>query len=154
VPSYKATIGADFSTHDMTISGQPVALQVWDTAGQERFHSLSSAFYKGADCCILVFDLTNAESFSNLDGWQKEFTEKAVAKDGESIPFVVLGNKVDQEMERQVSNDKAKSWCRYNGNMPYFETSAKEGTQVLDAFISVAGCAMANRKNSVYSFLL
>ena len=64
--AFKPTIGADFSNKEMIIDDRMVTLQIWDTAGQERFQSLGSAFYRGADCCVLVYDVTNPASFTNL----------------------------------------------------------------------------------------
>ena len=74
-----------------------VPFQIWDTAGQERFQSLGVAFYRGADCCVLVFDVTSANSFKTLDSWRDEFLIQASPRDPENFPFVVLGNKVDLE---------------------------------------------------------
>lgn len=71
--------------------------QIWDTAGQERFQSLGVAFYRGADCCVLVFDVTSPGSFKSLDGWRDEFLIQASPSDPDHFPFVVLGNKVDLE---------------------------------------------------------
>ena len=61
--SFKPTIGADFSNKEMIVEDRQVTLQIWDTAGQERFQSLGSAFYRGADCCVIVYDVTNLTSF-------------------------------------------------------------------------------------------
>lgn len=77
--------------------------QIWDTAGQERFQSLGVAFYRGADCCVLVYDVTAPNSFKNLDSWRDEFLIQAGPRDPEHFPFVVLGNKIDLE-NRQVSH--------------------------------------------------
>lgn len=71
-------------------------------AGQERFQSLGVAFYRGADCCVLVFDVTAPNTFKNLDSWRDEFLIQASPRDPEHFPFVVLGNKVDLE-NRSVS---------------------------------------------------
>jgi len=77
--------------------------QLWDTAGQERFQSLGVAFYRGADCCVLVYDVNSAKSFETLDSWRDEFLIQASPHDPENFPFVVLGNKIDQEEgKRQV----------------------------------------------------
>lgn len=92
---YKATIGADFYTKDVIIDDKPVGLQIWDTAGQERYQSLGSAFYRGADACVLVYDMTDARSFDALDSWRDEFLISAAPRDPDSFPFVVMGNKVD-----------------------------------------------------------
>lgn len=76
-------------------------MQIWDTAGQERFQSLGVAFYRGADCCVLVFDVTAPNTFKTLDSWRDEFLIQASPRDPENFPFVVLGNKIDLE-NRQV----------------------------------------------------
>ena len=64
------------------------SLQLWDTAGQERFQSLGVAFYRGADCCVLVYDVNNSKSFDTLDSWRDEFLIQASPRDPESFPFV------------------------------------------------------------------
>lgn len=80
--------------------------QLWDTAGQERFQSLGVAFYRGADCCVLVYDVNSAKSFETLDSWRDEFLIQASPHDPENFPFVVLGNKIDvEENKRQVRRD-------------------------------------------------
>lgn len=63
-------------------------VKLWDTAGQERFQSLGVAFYRGADCCVLVYDVNNAKSFDTLDSWRDEFLIQASPMDPESFPFV------------------------------------------------------------------
>ena len=133
---YKATIGADFLAKDIEIKGTAVTLQLWDTAGQERFQSLGSAFYRGADACVLVFDVTSQESFQHLTSWMEEFTIQAGKK-----PCVLLGNKSDLDSKRQVPDKTAKQWCRDDG-IPYFETSAKTNINVDEAFRQVAEAAL------------
>eukprot|EP00842_Homolaphlyctis_polyrhiza_P003047 jgi/Hompol1/3743/HPOL_006717-RA len=139
---YKATIGADFLTKEVTVDDRSVTMQIWDTAGQERFQSLGVAFYRGADCCALVYDVNNARSFENLESWRDEFLLQANPRDPEHFPFVVIGNKVDvEESKRQVTQKRAMTWCQQKGNIPfvqYFETSAKEGINVEQAFQIIA----------------
>ncbi|KAI8833480.1 ras family-domain-containing protein [Chytriomyces cf. hyalinus JEL632] len=140
---YKATIGADFLTKDVEIDGKNVTTQIWDTAGQERFQSLGVAFYRGADCCVLVFDVNNSKSFDQLDSWRDEFLLQASPRDPDNFPFVVLGNKVDlEESRRQVSQKRALAWCQQKGKIPYFETSAKEAINVDMAFQTMAKNAL------------
>ncbi|KAK7840381.1 ras-related protein rab7 [Quercus suber] len=74
---YKATIGADFVTKELQIDDRLVTLQIWDTAGQERFQSLGVAFYRGADCCVLAYDVNVMKSFDTLDNWHEEFLKQA-----------------------------------------------------------------------------
>jgi Ras-related protein Rab-7A len=121
-------------------------LQIWDTAGQERFQSLGVAFYRGADCCVLVYDVNSMKSFDNLNNWREEFLIQASPSDPDNFPFVLLGNKVDIDggNSRVVSEKKAKAWCASKGNIPYFETSAKEGTNVEDAFQCIVKNALKN----------
>ncbi|XP_065830052.1 ras-related protein Rab-7a-like [Oscarella lobularis] len=138
---YKATIGADFLTKEVMVDDRLVTMQIWDTAGQERFQSLGVAFYRGADCCVLVFDVTNVSSFKNLDSWRDEFLIQASPRDPENFPFVLLGNKVDLE-NRAVSQRRAEQWCKTKNDLPFFETSAKEAINVEQAFQKVAKSAL------------
>ncbi|KAJ6906781.1 hypothetical protein NC652_024246 [Populus alba x Populus x berolinensis] len=119
-------------------------IPIWDTAGQERFQSLGVAFYRGADCCVLVYDVNSMKSFDNLNNWREEFLIQASPSDPENFPFVVLGNKVDVDggNSRVVSEKKARAWCAAKGNIPYFETSAKEGINVEEAFQCIAKNAL------------
>lgn len=110
-------------------------MQIWDTAGQERFKSLRTPFYRGADICMLTFAVDDRRSFENVPMWKQEFLYYADIQEGAMFPFVVLGNKVDMP-SREVNEDVAKTWCTSNGNIPYFETSAKDSTNVDRAFIS------------------
>lgn len=132
---YKATIGADFLTKELVVGTRLITLQIWDTAGQERFQSLGHAFYRGADCCVLVFDLTNAQSFSNVEIWRDEFLLQANASP-ERFPFVLLGNKADVP-DRVVTYKRALAYATKHG-LNYFETSAKTGANVELAFQKIA----------------
>jgi len=140
---YKATIGADFLTKELMIDDKLVTLQIWDTAGQERFQSLGVAFYRGADACVLTFDLTDHKSFDNLDSWMDEFLVHANPGSASGFPFVVLGNKSDLSNRRQVAANKAKAWCSSKNDLPYFETSAKDALNVEQAFATIARNALA-----------
>lgn len=144
---YKATIGADFLTKDIEVNGQTVTLQIWDTAGQERFQSLGSAFYRGADACILVFDVTQQESFAHISSWLEEFSIQAGRRDS-----VLIGNKTDLEDRRQVATKTVQGWCAKQnagegaeGEMKYFETSAKDNIGVDEAFQAVAATALSKK---------
>ncbi|KAJ9637889.1 Rab GTPase ypt7 [Coniosporium tulheliwenetii] len=145
--SYKATIGADFLTKEVLVDDRLVTMQLWDTAGQERFQSLGVAFYRGADCCVLVYDVNNSKSFDTLDSWRDEFLIQASPMDPESFPFVVIGNKIDvEESKRMISTKRAMAFCQSKGGIPYFETSAKEATNVDQAFEVIARQALAQEE--------
>ncbi|CAG5131945.1 unnamed protein product [Candidula unifasciata] len=129
------TIGVEFLNKDVTVGGENYTMQIWDTAGQERFKSLRTPFYRGADICLLTFAVDDRKSFENLPMWKREFLYYADIKEGSPFPFIIIGNKVDVP-NREVAEDMARTWCARNGNMPYFETSAKDSTNVEKAFIS------------------
>ncbi|GAB5592425.1 Rab GTPase ypt7 [Umbelopsis nana] len=141
---YKATIGADFLTKEVMVDDKLVTMQIWDTAGQERFQSLGVAFYRGADCCVLVYDVNTPKSFESLSSWIDEFLVQASPRNPESFPFVVLGNKIDvDESKRMVSKRRAEQFCESKGGIPLFETSAKEAINVEQAFQTIAKNALA-----------
>ncbi|CAF1162100.1 unnamed protein product [Didymodactylos carnosus] len=114
-------------------------------AGQERFQSLGVAFYRGADCCVLCYDVTAPNSFKALESWRDEFLIQSGPRDPENFPFVVIGNKIDLE-NRVIQTRKAQSWCQDKNSIPYFETSAKEGVNVEKSFETVARNALAREK--------
>ncbi|EPE03000.1 ras-like protein rab7 [Ophiostoma piceae UAMH 11346] len=149
--SYKATIGADFLTREVPVDDRQVTMQLWDTAGQERFQSLGVAFYRGADCCVLVFDVNNAKSFEAIEGWRDEFLVQASPRDPDNFPFVVLGNKIDvEDSKRVISNKRALTFCQAHG-IPYFETSAKEAINVEQAFEVIAKNALQQEESEEFS---
>ena len=153
---YKATIGADFMTKEITVDDTIVTLQIWDTAGQERFQSLGVSFYRGADCVMCVYDVNSAKSFESLENWRNEFLIQASPSDPEKFPVVIVGNKIDAadggESKRVISEKKAKSWCTSKGGLMHFETSAKEDVNVPAAFEAVARFAVSNesKEEDVY----
>lgn len=132
--NFKPTIGADFSNKEITVEGKVVTLQIWDTAGQERYQSLGTAFYRGADCAFLVYDITNNWSFENINNWKDSFLQKSMVSMPESFPFMVVGNKLDiAEDDRAVETSDAQEYCDSNG-MSFIETSARNNVNVEEAF--------------------
>jgi len=127
------TIGVEFLNKDVTVEGQSYTLQIWDTAGQERFKSLRTPFYRGSDLCLLVYAVDDIQSFKNLAMWRKEFLYYADVREKDNFPFILLGNKIDVN-ERAVSQEEAQHFCREIGGIPYYETSAKDSTNVDVAF--------------------
>lgn len=143
---YKSTIGADFLTKEVRCEDSTVQLQLWDTAGAEKFHSMGVSFYRNSECCALVCDLTDPKSFEAIETWRTEFLNQLNPKDPDTFPFVLLGNKCDKVTERKVADSKIKQYCETHNNMPYFETSAKDNTNVEQAFEEVA--KLAFKRNS------
>jgi len=80
-------------TKEIVMGNRFITLQIWDTAGQERFNSIVNAYFRGAECCFLVFDVTNTNSFQQLKFWKDEFIAQSDIEDIETYPFIVLGNK-------------------------------------------------------------
>lgn len=152
--TYKATIGADFLRKEIIIDDKLVTLQIWDTAGQERFQSLGVAFYRGADACLLVYDITNEKSFESLNLWRDEFLNQANPRDPDNFIFICIGNKIDRESERRVDRKKVTQWCKSKSAkpIPFFETSAKDATKVEAAFVEAAQAALLqdNSENDIF----
>ena len=126
---YVTTIGVDFKIKTLIIEGKSVKLQIWDTAGQERFRNIVSTYYKGGHGIMMVYDITDLESFRNLDLWLKEIEKNA----SKNVYKILIGNKNDMEKERKVSFEKGMEFADLHG-MKFFETSAKENKNVEEAF--------------------
>ncbi|CAI5793064.1 ras-related protein Rab-27A isoform X1 [Podarcis lilfordi] len=109
--------------------GQRIHLQLWDTAGQERFRSLTTAFFRDAMGFLLLFDLTNEQSFLNIRNWMSQLQTHAYC---ENPDVVLCGNKSDLEEQRVVKEEDAKELAEKHG-IPYFETSAANGANVSKA---------------------
>jgi Ras-related protein Rab-2A len=124
------TIGVEFGAFITKIEEKLVKLQIWDTAGQESFRSITRIFYRGAHVVFLTYDITREETFNNLIEWLKE-----VRQHGNSdILIYLIGNRSDLEDEREVSREKAVTFCRQYGIEKFFETSAKTGECVEEVF--------------------
>jgi len=140
IEDHKATIGADFLTKELTLDDKIVTLQIWDTAGQERFQSLGNAFYRGSDACVLVYDVTNDHTFKKIEEWRSNFISQAAPDDPKKFPFLLLGNKLDRDNQRQVDKLQADNYARSHG-MQFYETSAVNGANIEDAIKSITSIA-------------
>ena len=130
--SYVTTIGVDFKIKTLDVDGKSVKLQIWDTAGQERFRNIISSYYRGAQGIMLVYDITDLESFQNLNSWLIEIEKNA----SKNVYKILVGNKCDMESERKVTVEQGKDFATQYG-MKFFETSAKDSTNVAEAFITM-----------------
>ena len=126
---YQATIGVEFVYKTLKIGKEVIKVEVWDTAGQERYRSITSSYYKGARGAIIVYDITNDDSFHNVESWMNE----VVKKGKKDIQFLLLGNKSDLVNDRLVSEEKGIEKAR-ELNMRLFEASALDKTNVNEAF--------------------
>ena len=102
---------------------------------------MGAAFYRNAECCVFVCDLTDPKTFETIDTWRTDFLSQLNPKDPDNFPFVLLGNKCDKEGERKIPETKIKQYCSSKGNMPYQETSAKDNLNVDHAFEEAAKLA-------------
>lgn len=137
---YHATLGVDFSTHKLTISGMKLELSLWDVAGQTQFKSIRQSYFQGSSGGLVVYDVTRPESFDAIDeNWVKAFWTALP----DQPPIVVIANKTDLAEERKVSREDGERYAEklrqeFGATVLYFETSAKEGTNVTKAFETLA----------------
>jgi Ras-related protein Rab-11A len=111
------------------VDGKTIKAQIWDTAGQERYRAITSAYYRGAVGALLVYDITKAVTFENVERWLKELRDHADA----NIVIMLVGNKSDLRHLRSVQTEDGKSFCEREG-LSFIETSALEATNVEQAF--------------------
>ncbi|XP_031391380.1 GTP-binding protein YPTM2 isoform X1 [Punica granatum] len=171
--SYISTIGVDFKIRTVEQDGKTIKLQIWDTAGQERFRTITSSYYRGAHGIIVsiaslasyqgsffpipmcritcslftlvyqvVYDVTDQESFNNVKQWLSEIDRYA----SENVNKLLVGNKCDLTAQKVVSYETAKAFADEIG-IPFMETSAKNSTNVEQAFMAMAA-AIKNRMAS------
>jgi small GTP-binding protein len=132
--SHISTIGVDFKIRTIQLEGKTIKLQIWDTAGQERFRTITSSYYRGAHGIIVVYDTTDSETFEHVKTWLHEIDRYA----SENVNKLLVGNKSDLTSKRQVDTEAAKEFAA-QVNIPFLETSAKNATNVEDAFMTMAG---------------
>lgn len=131
--SYISTIGVDFKIRTIELEGKTVKLQIWDTAGQERFRTITSSYYRGAHGIIVVYDVTDEATFNNVKQWLQEIERYAC----EGVNKLLVGNKADLTGSKQVDYEAAKQFADQL-NIPFLETSAKDATNVEQAFLTMA----------------
>ena len=125
--NYLATVGLDSFTKDEIIDNKTIRIKIWDTAGQERYKSLTSGFFRNAEGVMLVYDVTNLETYENLKYWIQSIKNN-ITEEMSNIPIIIIGNKIDCE-EREVQKEEAESFWKEQG-YTYFETSAKTGDNI------------------------
>jgi Ras-related protein Rab-1A len=131
--SYISTIGVDFKIRTVDLDGKCIKLQIWDTAGQERFRTITSSYYRGAHGIIIVYDITDVESFNNVRQWLFEIDRFA----NEHVNKLLVGNKADLVSKRVVATETAQDFAA-SLDIPFLETSAKNSTNVEEAFLTMA----------------
>nr|XP_015818566.2 ras-related protein Rab-5C [Nothobranchius furzeri] len=129
----ESTIGAAFLTQTVCLDDTTVKFEIWDTAGQERYHSLAPMYYRGAQAAIVVYDITNKDTFERAQNWVKELQRQA----NPDIVIALAGNKADISDKRAVEHQEAQAYAD-NSSLLFMETSAKTAVNVNEVFIAVA----------------
>ena len=152
--NYKMTIGVDFTIKHEMVRNKRIKCQIWDTGGQEKFSKIRPLYYRGALGSLVVFDVTNRDSFASLDKWIFEIKNNCT-----KIPIVIVGNKIDLD-GREVTANEGKAYARKKSKelgykIPYLETSAKTGetikklfSELITMMVDDAELSMQKRRSS------
>jgi Ras-related protein Rab-8A len=130
IKTHLTTIGIDYKAKTISIGGKTIRLKIWDTAGQERFKNITQQYYKNADGILLVFDVSDRNSYEKVREWMKQIQLYCVK---ETIGMVLIGNKCDVE-NREVSFEDGEKLAK-EFNIKYFETSALNNYNIEETFI-------------------
>jgi Ras-related protein Rab-1A len=141
--NYTCTIGVDFKIKTIDIDDKRVKLQIWDTAGQERFRPITSCYFRGAHGCLVIYDITNRESFMHVKTWIHDFREQNKVENEKNV--ILIGNKKDAEELRTVSFEEGQELAQAIG-ANFLEASAKSGFQVTEMFVTLAKHILSKSK--------
>eukprot|EP00042_Codosiga_hollandica_P024557 m.104341 g.104341 ORF g.104341 m.104341 type:complete len:215 (+) comp51591_c0_seq2:60-704(+) len=133
---YLMTMGVDFLQKMLKVRGEEMQLQLWDIAGQDRFEALNRTYFKGAVAAVIVFDITRRKTFDKVLKWKAEVDSKVFLGPDEPVPCVLLANKCDLKTPA-VSSKEIHDLCTKLGFIGWLETSAKDGTNIDQAFTVV-----------------
>ncbi|KAL5013273.1 hypothetical protein ScPMuIL_007543 [Solemya velum] len=141
---YKMTIGVDFALKVIRWSdNHSIKLQLWDIAGQERFTSMTRVYYKDAHACIIMFDLTQRNTFRNAVNWKKDLDSKCTLSNGCPVPCLLLANKCDLP-DKKVDQVEVEEMCKEHDFVGWTETSVKEGLMIEESMRFLAEEMMNN----------
>jgi len=129
----ESTIGAAFFSQTLAVNEVTVKFEIWDTAGQERYHSLAPMYYRGAAAAIIVYDITNLDSFVRAKNWVLELQKQG----NPNLVMALAGNKADMAAKRKVEPEEAETYAKENG-LFFMETSAKTAQNVNELFYEIA----------------
>lgn len=132
-PSQTPTIGCHCSELSMDVDGKTVTLQVWDTAGQEMYRALVPVYLRGADVALIIYDITDMDSFQNLSQWFEQLADTVP----QEIPVFIIGNKIDLNRQQMIDDEQAKSFANRH-HARFTKTSAVTGEGVEELFKAVA----------------
>ena len=132
--SHISTIGLDYRLKSMTLkNGKNIKLQIWDTSGQERFRAITKNYYKQANGILLMYDITNEKSFSNIQNWITQIKEETSS----NIVLFIIGNKIDLEDQRKITYENGKNLAKQY-QYPFFEASSKSAININEIFDNMA----------------
>ena len=146
--TYISTIGFDCKATIVTLPNtkKSVKIQVWDTAGQERYMSLNKNLFLRVQGIVLLYDVTRVETYNHVELWLKSIKEM-----NENIPIVLVGNKVDLEENKVVTTQQGQDLSK-KYKIDFFEASAKDGTNVKEAYCRLAEKVLTNVKQEEGGF--
>ena len=134
-----STLGVDYKVKYIKYKNTKIKLQLWDTSGEEKYRSISTNLIRNTQGLLIVFDLTNEDSFQNIKDWIN-----AADDYNPNLKKILIGNKLDLEDERKVNNEALINFAN-NKNIKFFETSAKDGTNIEEAFKALVDLLFENK---------
>jgi len=148
---YQTTIGVDFSLKSLNTDGVDINVQLWDIAGQERFAGLSRIFYTHAVGALVVYDLTDRDSFEAAAMWKKDIDAKVFFPNGDKIPVLLLGNKSDliedKTKQAAISDEQIEAFARQHNFFASYKVSAKTGANIREACQALVSKIVQNNKD-------
>ncbi|CAD8147363.1 unnamed protein product (macronuclear) [Paramecium tetraurelia] len=138
------TIGVDFKIKSIFLENKNIKLQIWDTAGQDRFRTITCSYYRGAHGIIIVYDITDRESFDSVKMWMSEIDKYAQ----EDVIRMLVGNKCDMDDKRAVSYEEGEALAKQL-KLQFIETSAKLSTNIEQSFLTIAKNVLEKSQNSI-----
>lgn len=138
--NFVLTIGVDFKLKQVERNGKLLKIQVWDTAGQERFRTITPAYYRAAMGVVMTYDVTDRGTYDHISYWVEQLGQHGDPQ----AQMILVGNKCDLEESRQVTTEEGEQLAA-KFNMVFYETSAKTGHSVQDAFLGIADDVVAKR---------
>ncbi len=132
-PTFITTIGIDFKIKNIILDGKRIKLQIWDTAGQERFRTITTSYFRGAQGILLVYDVTERQTFLSIRNWVQQIQMHADV----NVNKILIGNKADLKENRVVSTEEGEALAK-EFNIKFFETSARQDLNVDTAFEKIA----------------